>query len=220
MCGEPVRTSSPGCSASILSIVRSANSWAVKKPLLLVFVGSFLVWLLFSFVEFFVSIEDDDDDDNWWWFVVDVTSVAKCIFKFHNTFWLVLQLDSLIHNNFSNVHRFLLWMNPQYLHKQIQLYTFLLFMSFHPSIQIFFLSTLHLLRFLAHIQVHTEKYSKSQVIIFFLFFNQVNYFQWPLFNFINVFSWNYDENSGTENSKKKNLKYKNNTNPLKKNLCK
>lgn len=76
MCGEPVRTSSPGCSANRLSMVRSASSWAVKKPLLFVFVESVLFCLLLSlFEEFFISMDDI------WWFVVDVTSVDKCIFS-------------------------------------------------------------------------------------------------------------------------------------------
>lgn len=59
MCGEPVRTNSPGCSASRLSMVRSANSWAVKNPLLFVFVESDLL-VLSLFEVFFMSMEDDD----------------------------------------------------------------------------------------------------------------------------------------------------------------
>lgn len=81
MCGEPVLTNSPGCSANKLSMVRSAKFSAVINPLLLLlflFVSLLLLlWLLLLLLADFVESIDDI-----WWFVVDDTSVAKCIFNF------------------------------------------------------------------------------------------------------------------------------------------
>lgn len=77
-CGHPVRTNSPGCSVSRLSIVRSANVSAVSRPLLLVVLLMFplellaLLFVLFNAFEPHVSM---------FICVVDDTSVARCMFS-------------------------------------------------------------------------------------------------------------------------------------------